>query len=392
MYVLDEKYYDGIADKNDFTGFLDKAFWVLKLTEKNFYQKVVKPNLPKIFQLTSGDIDSDGSKNVDFVSYLDHNYKLIFEDEHDSASYKNFIICSNDIGDLKLSKNIYIFNDELADLLSQTWFPEGVAYMCHKDYGSSRALEAIGCKPFKFGEFYDAIIIPKLGAINRLVKTKEMSIAFHSYIIDRSGMLTSDQLTNMQKAKVYLYGRTSASATSTGHKTLSAKARELFDQKLVSISDLDIIDPDYKTSENAEYWETRLGNSKFNVADFFSWLKENVATFNKTIGTFEQSKVFYRWLKENASDSHLESVQQLSLTKFVMTSDGNRKSDTIYFPNAYMQDGGIEEVVKLFDPNAWFISPDYIEDGDDIKSWQTFWSKLGVKSEIIDKNSFYNQQ
>ena len=54
MYVLDENYYDGIADKNDFTGFLDKAFWVLKLTEKNFYQKVVKPNLPKIFQLTSG--------------------------------------------------------------------------------------------------------------------------------------------------------------------------------------------------------------------------------------------------------------------------------------------------------------------------------------------------
>lgn len=384
MYVLDEDYYDDIADKKDFSGFLDKAFWILKLTEKNFYQKVVKPNLTKIFQLTSGDKDSDGSKNIDFVSYLDRNYKLIFEEEHDAASYKGFILCSNDVGDLKLSNNIYIYCGELADLLSQEWFPENVAYMCHKDYGCSKALEAIGCKSFKFGDFYDAIIIPKLGSINRLVKTKELSITFHSYIIERMGILTADQLVKMQGAKIYLYGRNSASATSTGHKTLSAKARELFDQKLVSISDLDIIDPDYKTSENTEYWETRLGNSKFNVADFFTWLTDNVPSFNKTIGTFEQSKVFYRWLKENASDSHLESVRQLSLTKFVMTSEGSRKSDTIYFPNAYMPDGGIEEVVKLFDPNAWFISPDYIEEGDDVKSWQTFWSKLGVKSEIID--------
>ena len=384
MYVLDEDYYDDIADINDFTGFLDKTFWVLRLTEKNFYQKVVKPNLPKIFQLTSGDTDSDGSKNVDFVSYLDHNYKLIFEEEHDAASFKNFILCSNSIGDLKLGNNVYIYCDELADLLTQDWFPENAAYMCHKDYGSSKSLEAIGCKPFKFGEFYDAIIVPKLGAINRLVKTKEASIAFHSYIINRSGILTADQLTQMREAKVYLYGRTSASATSTGHKTLSAKARELFDQKLVSISDLDIIDPDYKTSENVEYWETRLGNSKFNVADFFSWLTDHVVSFNKTLGTFEQSKVFYRWLKENASDSHLESVRQLSLTKFVKASEGTRKSDTIYFPNEYMPDGGIEEIVKLFDPHAWFISPDYIEEGDDVKTWLSFWSKLGVKSEIID--------
>ncbi len=384
MYVLDEDYYDNIADKKDFTDFLDKTFWVSKLTEKNFYQKVVKPNLQKIFQLTSGTNDSKGSKNIDFVAYLDKNYQLIFEEEHDAASYKNIVICSNDNTDHKITKNVYIYDDELADLLSQAWFPDGDACCCHKEYGTSKALQAIGCKLFKFGEFYDSIIIPKLYAINNLIKTKELSIAFHSYIIDRGSILTADQLANMKGAKVYLYGRTTASATSTGHKTLSAKARELFDQKLVSITELDIIDPDYKTSENAEYWETRLGNSKFNVTDFFTWLKSNVVTFNKTIGTFEQSKVFYRWLKENAGDANLDGVRQLSLTKFVVNSDGKPKSDTIYFPNAYMSDGGTEEIVKIFDPNARFISPEYMEEGDDVKTWQMFWSKLGVKSDIID--------
>lgn len=384
MYVLNEAYFDGISDKNDFVDFLDKTFWICKLTEKNLYQKVVKPNLSKIFQFTSGNSDSDGTKNIDFVSYLDQNYKLIFEEEHDAAAYKSFIVCSNEVDDLKIGNNVYLYDEELADLLSQTWFPDSAAHICHKDYGNSKALETIGCKVYKFGDFYDAIIIPKLSSINRLVKTKELSIAFHSYIIDRKGALTADQLAKMQDAKVYLYGHTSAVATSTGHKTLSAKARELFDQKLVSISDLDIIDPDYKTSENAEYWEARLGNSKFNVNDFFVWLKDHIETFNKTIGTFDQSKVFYRWLKDNANEQQLENVRQLSLGKFVMSSEGERKSDTIYFPDAYMTEKGIEDIVRLFDPNAWFISPDYIEENDDVASWQNFWSKLGIKSEIID--------
>ena len=384
MYALNEDYYDGIADKKDFIDFLDKTFWVARLTEKNFYQKVVKPHLSKIFQLISGDNDPDGSRNFDFVSYLDRNFKLIFEDEHDGEAYKSMTLCSNDDTDVKVGKNIYLYDDELVDLLSQSWFPEGAAYCCHKNYGNSKALETIGCSVFKFGDFYDNIIIPKLSVINRLVKSKETSIAFHSYIIDRKGILTESQLTEMREAKVYLYGHTAASSTSTGHKTLSAKARELFDHKLVSISELDIIDPDYKTSDNAEYWETRLGNGKFNVTDFFTWLKNNVATFNKTIATFELNKVFYRWLKENASDAHLEGIHQLSLTKFVMHSEGTRKSDTIYFPNAYMPNGGTEDIVKIFDPNAWFISPDYIEEGDDIESWQSFWVKLGVKSDIVD--------
>lgn len=384
MYALDEDYYDGIADKKDFIEFLDKTFWVARLTEKNFYQKVVKPHLTKIFQLVSGEKDPDGSRNFDFVAYLDSNYKLIFEDEHDAASYKSMALCSNDDTDVKVGKNVYLYDDELVGLLSQSWFPEGAAYCCHKNYGNSKALETIGCSVFKFGDFYDTIIIPKLSAINRLVKSKETSIAFHSYIIDRKGILTESQLTKMREAKVYLYGHTTASSTSTGHKTLSAKARELFDHKLVSISELDIIDPDYKTSDNAEYWETRLGNSKFNVMDFFTWLKNNVATFNKTIGTFEQNKVFYRWLKENATDGHLEGIRLLSLTKFVVHSEANRKSDTIYFPNAYMPDGGTEDIVKIFDPNAWFISSDYIEEGDNVESWQSFWVKLGVKSDIVD--------
>lgn len=386
MYVLNNDYYDGISDKKDFTDFLDKAFRVSKLTEKNFYLKVVKPNLSKIFQLTSGNNDSDGTKNIDFVSYLDHNYQVIFEEEHDTASYAKFVICSNNIGDLKITGTVYVYDEELVDILLHQWFPKGAIDVCHKDYGNSMVLKALGCKSFKFADFYDAIIIPQLSAINNLVSSKELSIAFHSYIIERMKLLTSEQQTKMQGAKVYLYGHATASATSNGHKTLSAKARELFDQKLVSISDLNIIDPDYKTAENVEYWETRLSNNQYNVTDFFTWLKSNVATFNRTIGTFDQSKVFYRWLKTNANDQQLESIDQLTpeLLKFVNKSERERKSNTIYFSDEYMSDGGIEEVVKLFDPSAWFISPDYIEEGDDVASWRVFWSKLGVKSEIVD--------
>lgn len=135
---------------------------------------------------------------------------------------------------------------------------------------------------------------------------------------------------------------------------------------------------------NIEYWENRLGNTQYGIDDFFEWLQSNSATFNERIGSFELNKIFYRWLKSIADKGQLEMIKDLDLTKFIVKKEGSAKSSTIYFADAYLSSGGIEDFVTMFDPNASFITPGYIDEGDDIDSWYSFWSQLGIKFDIVD--------
>lgn len=381
MYVLDSDYYDGITKKADFNKFLNSVFGVEKLTEEIFYNHIVKPNLSQIIDNTSGQNDSDGKKNIDFVKYLDSNYRLIFEKEKDSDIFGNFVPVSINIADLSLNDNVYIYDEDLAEIMEYSWLPDDIVYLCNQEYGNSKALKAMGCKTYKFGEFYDDIIIEELDSINGKIDSKEDSISFHSFIIDHLGSLTTDQQKKMIDAKVYLYGNDCASVISSGHKILSSKAKELFDAGLVEFSDLDIIDPDYKIEDNTEYWEARLENSKFTVNHFFSWLKSNFETFNDTLQDEKQNLVFWRWLKDNVSDKLIEEALNMP----VILKDGTIEIDgPIYFSDEYMIGAGIEHLVKIFDENAKFLSPKYIEEDDDIENWKEFFSKANIKHEIVD--------
>lgn len=382
MYVLDDEYMTGVYDVNDFKNFLTEKFEVEELTDRNFYRYVVKENISDIIESTSGDSDQDGSKNTDFVRYLDENYHLIFEEERDVDVFKDFKPVSYDGCDLSLEGRLYLYDDELVELISFSWFPEDIIYLCNKEYGSSRALLAMGCKSYKFGEFFDELIVSELDAINNNIYDKETSISFHSFIINHLGSLTNDQQSKMVNANVFLYGHDDSAPTSTGHKTLSAKAKELFEKGLVEFADLDLIDPDYKTEQNTEYWETRLDNTKFTVNHFFSWLDKNTSTFSATIENESLNIEFWRWVKEDVSDTFIEGIPELP----VLLKDGRivNNSETIYFSDEFLEGSSIEQFVKRFDENALFLSPNYMKDNEDAGEWLAFWEKIGVKNETVD--------
>ncbi|MDR2407067.1 MAG: hypothetical protein LBE13_03005 [Bacteroidales bacterium] len=382
MYVLNEAYLDGTANKAEYKKFLSAKFNVDELTEKKFYVDVVKRNLKNIVKNTSGETDSDGQKNIDFVKYLDDNYQLIFKEERDEDLFNEFVPVSTEISDLSLDDRIYLYDEGLADIMDNSWFPQDIVYLCNKEYGESRALLAIGCKFYEFGEFYNDVLIGELNTINDNIDSKEASISFHSFIIEHLGALTTDQQSQMAGAKVFLYGNDNASVTSSGHKILSSKARELFEKGLVEFSDLDIIDPDYKPEDNSEYWETRLGNTKFTVAHFFSWHKDNGDVFTETLQDKDLNIGFWRWLKDNITDKHIEDISVFP----IILKDGSidNSSETIYFSDEYMSGTNIEPFVKRFDKDALFLTPEYINEEDSIEEWKTFWTKVGVKYEIID--------
>ena len=382
MFVLDDDYFAISNNKDDLRDFFKKTFCVSDLSEESFYVHVVKENLSEIIRLTSGSEDRDGKKNIDFIHYLDENFKMIFEEKHDADRFKDFKPVSNEITDLSIGSNVYVYDEELAEIIAYEWFPNDLVYLCNKDASESRALAAIGCSKYNFGAFFNDVISVEISSINDTIQTKEQSVAFHSFIIAHLGALTSDQQRNMIKAKVYLYGKDTPAATSKGHKILSAKAKELFEKGLVEISDLDIIDPIYQTEKNSEYWENRLENSKFNITHFFGWLKDNTSTFCETLQDVEKNVIFWKWFKENATDKSLNELPVLP----VLLKDGSidNSNDAVYFSDEYMEGSAIESSVKRFDPSAPFISPQYISGEDSIESWKDFWVKVGIKYEVID--------
>ena len=387
IVALDDSYFDICDSKEDLKRFLNTIFGVEELTDKNFYINIVSKHIKDIIKNTSGSNDRDGLKNIDFIKYLDDNYQLIFNEQKDGDIFKSIILVSSYNYDTKINtENLYIYDEELKEIIEKQWFPHKLVTLCHPDYGNSKALAAIGVKSYKFGEFYDEVIVENINTINDKILKKENSIAFHSFIIEHLSTLTPDQQSKMLRAKVFLYGQDRAADSAGNHKTLSAKAKELFDKGLVEFSDLDIIDPDYNTEENVEYWETRLDNKKFTVTHFFVWLKENADTFSDTIKNRSLNIDFWRWLKSNitVTDKLKEDIPTLPILLNGNDNDYAYCDEAIYFSDAYLDGKSLETYVKQFDEKAKFISSAYLSEGDKLETWIEFWAKIGIKQEVLD--------
>ena len=383
MYVLDKKYLS--EDSSELREFLSKAFDIRELNDKEFYEDVVQSKLSDIFSNISGSNDSDGHKNVDFVKYLDDNYHIIFEEEKDEDKFNSLIVVSNDTYDIKISDgDLYLYDNTLLEIINASWFPKGVVNVCFKEYGDSKSLLKLGVQRYSFQTLYTNVIVPYLDNINEQIDGKEGSVAFHNFIIEHLDELTPDQQKEMANAKVYLLGEDEPSSTAAGHKILSNKAKELFNLGIVKFSDLDIIDPIYNTEKCTEYWETRLGNTKYTVSHFLSWLKNNTENFYKTLEDETLNIRFWQWVKNNNfTDKQLQEFPKLPI--LLKDNTFSSSDSTIYFSDEYLEEGsGIEQIVKEYDETANFLSAKYIQVGESIDSWEQFWEKIGVKYEIVD--------
>ena len=388
MYCLDSDYLKVNNDEKKVKAFLKKAFYIEELKADKFYKDIVRPNISSIISNTSGSKDSDGAKNIDFISYLDANYNLVFKKEKDADKFESFVFIgdTDDNGFYDIAPDasyIYAYDSELNDILNSEWFPVDTVNMCTSKYGDSKSIQAIGAKKYDFANFFNDIITEELDNINDTINSKEASIAFHSFIIDRLADLTDKQKEVMRGAKVYLYGHDEASDRSDGHHILSKSAGELASMGLVEFSDLDIIDPDYHIEENEEYWKTRLGNEQFTVSHFINWLAENADTFYSTIKDKDNNIKFWRWVKGrklgNQTLANLPVLPVYLTKKKYVDSD-----DIIYLSDNYIEEGGLENIVRHYHPDASFVSSEYIEEKDNIDSWKDFWVKMGVRFEMVE--------
>lgn len=374
-----------IPDKfaeEEYKKFFTDAFGIEELTDVNFYKNIVKKNLTNLFGKIKGNEDKDGHKNIDFVNYLDENYNLIFEEENDAKLFSALVIASEGGFDVNLNDaSLYIYSKDLADIIGLSWFPDKVVTMTHHGYGASKALEKLGIARYTFSDFYDKVLVGNLVLINNKISTIDNSVAFHNFIIEHKKSLLEEQLAKMKNANVFLYGVATPVSKATGHNILSQKATELFKLGLVNGSSLDLIAAEYNPDANTDYWETCLENPKFTLGHFAAWLKSNRSEFNITLKDKTKNIAFWRWLKNNQNETLLKEAVGMT----ILLSDGSyAQSEAIFFSDAYLGDSKIESTVKRFNKAAHFLSPSYIEDGEEISEWKNFFSKVGVKFEIVD--------
>lgn len=382
LTCLNDNYFPNKLSEKEYKQFFTETFGIVELTDESFYKNIVRNNLVNLFIKIKGNQDKDGHKNIDFIKYLDANYNLIFEEENDAKLFSELVIASEEGVDVNLNKaNLYIYDSELAEIIDFPWFPDKVIAMTHHGYGMSKSLEKLGVARYSFADFYDSIIVGNLNLINNLISTVVESVAFHNFIIEHKNSLLDEQVAKMKNAKVFLYGVPTPSLKGNGHNILSQKANELFKLGLVECESLDLIAPEYNPDANIEYWENRLGNSKFTIGNFASWLRSHRSEFETTLKDKTKNIAFWRWLKNNQSESLLKEVVGLP----ILLSNGSlAQSEVIFFSDAYLGELKIETTVQRFNKTAHFLSPSYIEDGDDVLLWKDFFSKLRVKFEIAD--------
>lgn len=368
--------------EEEYKKFFTDAFGIEELTDVSFYKNVVKKNLTNLFSRIKGNEDKDGHKNIDFVNYLDENYNLIFEEENDAKLFSDLVIVSEGGSDVNLNDaSLYIYSKDLADIIGLPWFPDKVVTMTHQGYGASKALEKLGIARYTFSDFYDKVLVGNLDSINNKISTIDNSVAFHNFIIEHKKSLLDEQLAKMKNAKVFLYGVATPVSKATGHSILSQKATELFKLGLVNGSSLDLIAAEYNPDANTDYWETRLENSKFTLSHFAAWLKSHRSEFSTTLKDKTKNIAFWRWLRDNQNETLLKEVVGMT----ILLSDGSyAQSEAIFFSDAYLGDSKIESTVQRFNKAAHFLSPSYMEDGEEISEWKNFFSKVGVKFEIVD--------
>ena len=384
MYSLDTDYQDNISVSKEFENFLVRKFGVKVLSAEAFYTQVVQPNIKSIIANTSGNNDPDGSINIDFVKYLDDNYELIFDKYNGATELRDFkLVCDGCDTNLDLP-NIYLYSDELSSIQQASWFNADLVKIAAEDYGDSQTLKRLGIKRYDFYEFFNSVIAQNIGAINRCINSMEESIALHSFMQEKIGVLNDQQKSVLQHFKMYLYGG-KVSDKATGLKLLNPQANEAISMGFINPIDVDIIHPDYVNEDNRTYWTSVLGNNNFTYSDLINAIKADKQRFIGKISSPEDNRRFWRWIKTNIADKKQLLQELTSLPKLLL--DNQTLSSTnkyIYFSDRYLGNKGIESFVKQFDDKAQFISADYVEDGESIDEWRNFWSTIGVKRDIVD--------
>ena len=160
MYKLDNEYFDGIEDINDFKQFVADVFHVYDFNQENFYKCVVAKNVKSICKDIGGtETDNDVVESIDFLTYLGENYKLFIIE-----IYVNSTICNLIPNIISILRKVYktlivIFfkDEELKDVVEADWTPEDFVYMLDERYNKIFSTYPMLCKKLEVKDIFASL-------------------------------------------------------------------------------------------------------------------------------------------------------------------------------------------------------------------------------------------
>lgn len=388
------------TDTEQLKKFYEGKFGVKDFTYKLFYDEIVSKNIDSILKATSkpaiGSVDKGitatsaitkaKKSNFDFVSYLDDNVDVIFED-NDYTKFNRLSLLDNNENFVANDSVIFFYNEVLSKFISKAWLPSNIVNMCSEAYGHSIALAKMQVnqnpriKDYDFAKLYNLVIVPNLTLINQNLGDKVVNLDFHNSIIANIGAIKPDDRNKISKAKVFIRGKEQPVVPASGHKIVSKTVEELVELSLVDYSELDLLDQDYHANEHTDYWHEALGNESFTINNFLNWLSHNKESIAAKLQDKTLNRKFWRWAKKNIKDkisclSELPILVKGKNTPCVLSGE-------IYFSDEYLETP-IESLVTAVAPNASILNSDYISLGEEKKGWVDFWTQLGVQQNEVE--------
>lgn len=201
MYRLDGKYYDSVENTDDFENFLKKTFGVQVFTMESFYKNVIHKHDKEICSNVGGtETDENIAESIDVLTFLGENYKLIFED-HSNDKFISLPLYRYDNWDAVTNRDVkvYLYHEDLKELLEENWVPEKIVYMLEDKYNDvftkyPALLKKLEIDKYSFKGFKE-VLLNQIDSLKETTENKECNIAFHRFMLDKEDLTKSDYKT-----------------------------------------------------------------------------------------------------------------------------------------------------------------------------------------------------
>ena len=338
-------------------------------------------------------IENDFDINSSFLLYMFRNRELLKDKE---GQLKNYVLRCLDTAGNEVYLNaddIRYFDSEpfgentsYKDNTHHKWIDAKLMYSLHNDYfklvegDNKKVLESFlrqsfGVMTFTNKSFFNDVVCRNRKDIFTQLNEASKIVAFVEYLQRDSKTIfdSSFQLSMLEDMPLLSYDN--SSIIERNNETLceyDETLAELSDKSWSSQASFVVVSKLYsdKLDKNARQ---HLKIETYSIQNAIDNLK-----LSNSITGKETNIDFWRWIMRNQrSISDYTKLQGLSLFS---TEDKRIVCTYLYVSNHYQKDG-IEFLIRRYNPQAQFVSSDYLENEEDAPEWIRLFRKLKLKSD-----------
>lgn len=204
MFMLDEDYFQGIDDIDDFKKFVIDYFAVKTFTQESFYKFVTAKHANEICSNVG---DTDTEESIDILNYLGENYKLIFED-NSNGQFVHLTLYRYDVWDkvTDRSTDVYLYNEDLQHLIEADWTPEDFVYMLEEKYNEvfgkyPQLCNKLEVKTYSFNSIKNRLLAD-IKSLASSIDERSGNISFHRFMLQNKEDITGSDYKDLKKLEL----------------------------------------------------------------------------------------------------------------------------------------------------------------------------------------------